>query len=203
MKFNIALILPLALLMADASAAQDRRDPCALCIQEEGQQSYDPCIKDLEERDLSFLSGHQPPVTVWKADQDVLPKLCKRIRNGDNKAISIGLRLSVLLDEESSEDVIEALSESIVRNPTGFLGQLQDMMNFCKKENEVGPLKECYWDDFIDNDFGYGNQPEEELRAIRRRREAIQKVDNPFLKEAKTYILELFDEKARRLTTGM
>lgn len=183
--------------------AQVDPDPCALCIQGKGGgQKCDPCLKELEEKDFNFLSGHQEPVTIWKADGDILPKLCKRIRSGDDIALSMGFRLAVVLDEESNQDVIEALCDSIMKNPTGFLEQLQITIDFCKKENEVGPLKECYWNAFINNDFGCGNQPEQELKAVRQRKETVQKIRNPRIKEAQRFILELFNEKIIRLNAG-
>ncbi len=205
LKFKIVFFpfFSLALLMTKVSAAQVNPNPCALCIQHQGGQNLDLCLKSLEAKDLSFLSGRLEPISVWEADEDVLPKLCERIRSGDGEALSIGFRLAVVLDEASNGDLIEALGESMLKNPTGFLEKLQDMMDFGKKENVVGPLKECYWSAFIDSDFGYGRQPGGEPRAIRKRREAIQKVHKPVLKEVQTYILELLDEKLRRLTTEM
>lgn len=196
------VVLSVALAAGFAMAKTDG-DPCDLWMQGKSAGSYESCLRALESKDLSFLSGHPIPSGEDKMDDGSLLKLCGRIKALDGRAIAVGLRLAVIFGEGPNEDVVAALSEAMAKSPKEFLVQLQDVIDFCRNANEVGALKESYWNAFIENDFGYGDQTREELKGVRKRKETIHKAKDSRTHEAQVYILKVLDEKIRRLTNEM
>jgi hypothetical protein len=201
--FFIVAIQALFFLLPILSGAQTVQplnlDCCVSYLAGKDKANSHECLAELEKLDLLFLSGDQKAIQDWKIDEKIL----LRVKRGDKTALGVGFRLVVVLNGEPEESLIKALGESMENEPDRFLVCLQGVIDFARRENQEGSVKKYLWDDFVSSDLGYGDKLEEQIAGTRKRSKVIKKVNDPSIKEAQVYVLDMLDEKIEELSAGM
>jgi hypothetical protein len=194
-----AFIFPLLSFFIWAGACHLGAGEDATALWMEGKPAGAACLKQLEEYDLDFLSGHPPA----DAPTALSPRLGRGLESGDEEALAVGLRLAPLLKGGPAQGVLKGLADAMADHPQTFLRALQEDLDFARQKGQAAALKETLWDLFVGADFGYDQNLEGESRDLRRRKAMVQGLTDPSFQEARVFTLEILHEKIRELPDGL